>query len=507
MEAKLNADTINYLRKNLDTSFTHEETEETIVPDSMPDVDRILDTDGVVTIRSKEADNGRISLSGTIAVTVIYLSLESGGIHKLEMDIPFTTGVDAAGVSDESRLTAVAKIGNIDARTINSRKIIIRTDLIIEVRAFEDSEFIFFTEIEEDEDCQVLSGSSNATLITQVQEKSFSLADEFPMPAGKPRMGQILKTRVALESEDVKTVGNKLIFKGAAIIHVLYRSDSDELTSVDFSASFSQIMEMAEEDEDQDVEIKFMLTNFYVEQGSGAEEAMIAVEINAVAQAVAKKRRELAYISDIYSTAYEINDTRETIAVDSEEKAFTVTASMRETIESSEQASKIIDTSVTVGKAHFSEEGDGISLKTNAAVSVIYMTEDGKLGGLSKKIEVSTTADYSSNMISGVSAAAGDIQVAALGSGIDVSVPVHFEVRSNNKLKISAVTGVEWDEESPRDLSALPSVVVHHAKEGESLWNMAKNFASTESLIMMANNLEEDAVIQPGQFFIVPKRR
>ena len=90
MDMNLNKENINYVKMIYSASFTHEETMELIVPDAQPDILEILDTDAVVLLRSKEADTGRVVISGVINATVLYAPEDSGDIKKLELSMPFS---------------------------------------------------------------------------------------------------------------------------------------------------------------------------------------------------------------------------------------------------------------------------------------------------------------------------------------------------------------------------------------------------------------------------------
>ena len=50
----------------LDTTVCREETLESIVPDACPDILRICDTEGVVCLRDKVLQDGRVELSGSV---------------------------------------------------------------------------------------------------------------------------------------------------------------------------------------------------------------------------------------------------------------------------------------------------------------------------------------------------------------------------------------------------------------------------------------------------------
>lgn len=91
----------------LETTVTHEETMEMIVPDACPDILRICDTGGAVCLRSKEVLEGRVEVLGSVKASVLYLPDGEEGMRKLEVPMPFTCGVDAAGVTGQCTVVAI----------------------------------------------------------------------------------------------------------------------------------------------------------------------------------------------------------------------------------------------------------------------------------------------------------------------------------------------------------------------------------------------------------------
>lgn len=55
-----------------------EQAAETVVPDTMPDVERVLCAEGTVIIKGKEVQDGRVSVTAGVAATVLYAP-EGGG--------------------------------------------------------------------------------------------------------------------------------------------------------------------------------------------------------------------------------------------------------------------------------------------------------------------------------------------------------------------------------------------------------------------------------------------
>ena len=82
MELIFETKTADYLREVFSSVIAQEESGESIVPDSHPDVGQILQTFGTVVLRGKECRNGSIHLSGGVL-----LAVDGGGSGRLGDDI------------------------------------------------------------------------------------------------------------------------------------------------------------------------------------------------------------------------------------------------------------------------------------------------------------------------------------------------------------------------------------------------------------------------------------
>jgi len=510
MEAKLRTEAIEYLKHACNTSFTQEETAETIVPDAYPDMQTIVDVEGNITLRSKTAEAGRVSLNGAIAASVVYLPEGEERLRKLELTIPFTAGCDASDVTDDTKICVMATLIGIDARMLNSRKALVRAEILVEIQGYGDSVLDYAAEIEDAAEAglQIRREEVEVSFVSQVREKTFAISDEFHLPAGLPPLGEILKSQVRLSTDDVKNVGNKLIFKGTAAIHAMYAAQqTGEPHTVEFAATFSQIMEMEGEADEGAYEIALMLTNVYLESGT-SEGGTMAVELHLVAQAVEVRRHVLPYISDAYSTRFSLETGRMEHQLESMEPPQELGAEVRESVELPVGMVRVVDYSVRTGKVNVGQEGGRLQLKSAVNVSAIYLTEEGGLTALNRRFEVAAEMDIMPHMAYTATIRAGEsAQIIPGADGAEIRVPVQFMVRPCRKMRFAALNALRWDEEHPRDLASLPSVVVFSAEGGESLWHLAKRYCSTEALIVGANGIGEDAVPYPGQMFIIPKAR
>ena len=129
MELGLSKKTIRHFITVMDTVKYCEETMETIVPDSLPDAVRVLETQGVVMIRDKELSDGRATVSGVVELTAVYTPEGEGTAKRITQTIPFKASCDGGDVDTECELVAQAQLVNGEMRLLNPRKMLGRVNV------------------------------------------------------------------------------------------------------------------------------------------------------------------------------------------------------------------------------------------------------------------------------------------------------------------------------------------------------------------------------------------
>ena len=132
-----------YLRRMLCQIAAQEETAETIIPDSMPDVGRIVGCWGVPVLRGKEWRSDGMLASGGITAKVLYVPADDGQPQVLESYLPFTMKWDFPMTDREGKLRVDCRLRSLDARMINSRKILLRANLAAKGEAYLPEEETF----------------------------------------------------------------------------------------------------------------------------------------------------------------------------------------------------------------------------------------------------------------------------------------------------------------------------------------------------------------------------
>lgn len=129
MELSFQTLPMRYLGNPIQGSQTQEQTAEVIVPDSCPDVARIVYTSASVIVRGKECRTGSVLVSGGIRASALCIPEDDSGARTLESYLPFSLRIEHPSVTERTQAVVSAFVRQIDARLIHSRKILIRADL------------------------------------------------------------------------------------------------------------------------------------------------------------------------------------------------------------------------------------------------------------------------------------------------------------------------------------------------------------------------------------------
>jgi len=511
MELKLKNKLCEYMGAAHRVSFTHEVTSESVIPDSLPDAQRVITTDAMVYIRGKETDSGRVTVTGVVDASIIYAD-EEGRLKRTELQLPFSVGSENDAIPDDGVTVVDLRLSSADTRLLNPRKLLVRCDVLIDLVCCDRRSVTLYGSPEEPEDqVQLLCESREVTLLSDVTEKTFLIAEEYSLPAAKPPVGEVLKSKVELELGEVNAAGGKAIIKGSARAQILYRPERGGApVAAEFTTVFSQAMDL--EGQPDAAELRAMLTPtavyFNTDGLFAADDRRISMEANVVAQCLVYRRERLEYITDAYSCGWELTSKSAEETISTTLEPWEASSLVRDSVELTRQPESVISVSADPGIVYKSRNGDSYELKSTVNVNIIYMSEDGVLLSAVKKVPVSASmpapsdADYSI-----ILTVQGAPYAVVTATGVEVKFNVRFTAQGIKNETVTGLSAISIDTSNPKDQTSLPSIVLKRFAAGDTLWLLAKRYCSAEELIRAANGLEGDAVPQIGEMVIIPKKR
>lgn len=505
MELELNRTHLAGYDAVLDTTVFQEETLETIVPDACPDILRLVDTQGKILLKGKETADGRVMLTGTARMSVLYVPDGGTGPRCLEVSIPFNISAEDPRIKAGCQVVAVPRLAGADARAINPRKVLTRVEIAAYMKVFSVDTKTVCTGIHaENGTVEQLVQPCQLMCISALREKPISFEDDLNIPAGRPAAEELVSSRVELACRDAKIIGNKLILKGEAAVRLIYRPSGGGLDAADFTLPLSQITEVTGVGEEGACSVEMSLTGAQFTLGEDGR--TVSASLAMLAQAVVRETRTVDLLADAYSTCCMMQ--AEQVAFDYQvcQSEGVGRQSVREVIESGMSVKSVVDAYCTLGRVRQSREGGELRLTAEVVSAVVCMTEDADLCTVSRGMEVHCTVDVPEDCICLASCQCGAPIATPMSDGVEVRFPLEFPYLSLRSAQTAVVRDVQIQENAGEELSLRPSIVLKVLNEKERLWDVAKRYGTTINDIIRANELENE---QPecGTTLLIPRKR
>ncbi len=490
----------------LDTTVLHEETMEMIVSDACPDILRIVDTAGTVCLKNKEAVEGRAEVTGAVRCAILYLPDGEKGVRRIEANIPFSSAADCAGISPGCSVVAVPRVLCADTRVLNPRKVLVRVNLAVDFRVFCPAAAAICTgaECAAPNSVEQLKERHKTYMVTCVQEKPFTFSDDLSIPGSRPEAAELLKCRASLNCTESKIIGNKLIFKGEAMLRICYRAVDDTVCTTDFELPFSQIMEVSGVGEDADCSLNVLLTELSCTLGAG-DGRTVSVSMGLLAQAVIREERHIELLTDIYSTACDLNAEMEANTFNDLAQSNSRRQTTREVIETENMARSAIDASVNLGAVTQSREGTRVTFTVEAFLSVLYLNEENEIRSATRRVNVPCQVELPEGSTATCRTENGEVFANPTAGGIEIRFDLDFRYLALSSKRVAAVADVRAGENIARDNEKEPSIVLRVVGQ-ERLWDIAKAYRTTMANIMQANELEPGGALE-GKLLLIPRKR
>lgn len=483
---------------------SREELSESMLPDAMPDLARVLEVESQVFLETQTA-SGRVAFSGRIRSEVLYQP-EEGGIRSIQVVTPFQFGEEIAGVEEQCVIHAKVRSATGDVRVLNPRKLLLRIGMLVELQAFKPEEQACSGTLPQEEKWGLESRTVEETteMICAVPRKPFAFEDRLVLPGGGQKAERILKWRPICSVSEARVVGSKLVLKGKVTLLFLMSSEEGELFRSGFDLPFSQIMEAGGASERATAQAEVHLTDCSYELMDGGSTVEISFDL--LAQAVLREERQLELTVDAYSTGYPLDLETSPMSCIQMAESGTLRQNVQELIECGMELQRVQDIRADLGLSGQSIDGTTRTLTVDVTIHACVCEEGGRITSLSRTYPVSVQLEAPPEAEVRFDCAVSDLQGDRASGGAEVRFSVLFSYAVYRRKTVEVLCKLTVDEDQPRDCSESPSLVLRRVQSGETLWELAKDYHTRGKDILEANGLEGED-LEEGSFLLIPRRR
>ena len=482
---------VQYLNRIVNETVLLEQTADLIVPDSIADIDRVVDAYGTAMLRSQECNAQGLSADGTVRAGVLFVDTD-GAVQCISAQIPFTVRRELASPQEDCTLQCKCVLRSVDARALNSRKLLVRVGIACTVTAYAQEKCMCYDLPEAAPNLQLKRTELPFTMPLALGEKSFVLNEELEVPSGKPSVERLLKCVFRPQTEEEKIVGDKAVFKGNLLLHALYESADGKLVCCEWNVPFSQYAQLMRELDEGEIRTHLCITNADVEQDTQSDCRRLLLSASLLAQCTAYGEQKISMIADAFCTDAVLTPQYQSCEMLGilDRQTFRETAMAA----SVEPAQSVVDAWIYPEQVNRRREDGRVRLELPMNCNVLYYDEHGALQGktLRPTVNAETALSEQANcMVEHIDS--GEIYCSAGPDGLQLRAPVTMQVECSANHRLNAVSGGEITD-LPATQERRPSVILRRTDNDEELWALAKSFRTPLQTIIEANALQGDTV-------------
>lgn len=495
MEVQFAASARPYLRPALWEVCSREETQEIRLSDGMPDVGRVICAWGQCILRSKEWNLDHIGCSAGMMVWILYAPDDGSAERVVHSWIPFQLRWELPDGTPEGAVRILCMPKQTDARSVSPRKILVRSTMSALAQALVPETLTVPNAIGEHPDVHLLRQSYPVRLMKETGEKTFMMDETLSLPESAPVMERVIYHTVEPQIQDAKVMTDKLVFRGNARVHMLYRSEEGQLHGWDFSVPFSQYASLEQSySPDAQQDLMFCVTSLEPE----VENGQLRFKCGLVCQYGITDREMLDLVADAYSNSRELS-------MEQTQAVFYPELERRREMFRPEQtiradANVAVDVQALPDFPRHRREENGVSLLWPGVFQVLYYGQDGALRSgtarweSEKKLPMDfDTAVYPVPEPVAAQAVPGDGSIA-----LNAEMPVSWSCGARQEIPVVSAVRIGDLRKPDGD---RPSLILRRAGE-ESLWELAKQCGSTVEAIRKVNQLSGEPAER--QMLLIP---
>lgn len=502
------------------------------VPDSKPDIEQLVKTQGEVQISSVTPTDGKVIIKGNLSFSLLYMTVDDiCPVHNMNGQIPFEESVNMDELSSEQEVMCHFELEDCQTNLINSRKISIRAIISFHCCQDDDKNIPAGVSIISSEasraDMEQLSPPDGLHqkfeqfVVTQLscQKKDvLRIRDVITLPKGKPNIDRILYYELVPQNMQTRMIDDGIRFTGDMQLFLLYIPENEErrLEYLETEFPFDSIVhcDYCSEDMVSDIEITETKKILETKADEDGENRMLEADISFNLRLKFYQDETFDYLADAYSTACTLELTKSDIKYSRLLMKNQSIVRISDRIHVSQDSDTILQICNTTGTIQIDEQSiveNGIAVEGVIELDILYITENEERPLAVAKGTIPFTHTIE---IRGIKPE-DDYELQSTINQINVIMLDSQELEAKILLNLCAFVFTHGTRqiitqisEKPLDmekLQAMPGLVGFIVEKEGTLWDIAKEYNTTVENIMHLNQLEHDYV-KPGERLILLKQ-
>ena len=486
MELQFNKTVCPCLQKAISKLQTQELTQELRLPDTMPDIGRILGCWGQILIRGKEWRTGGMNVSGGVLVWVLYAPEDGSAPQSVDAWLPFQMKWDFPETQRDGAIRVFPYLKGMDCRSLSARKMMIRSGVSILGEAIEPVDIDIWNPDNVPEDVQLLQQKYPMELPQEAGEKPFLLENEVVIPANLPPLIKVVRCEIQPRIVEKKVLAGKLVFRGNCGVHLLYASDDGVLNSWDLEMPFSQLADLDRDyGPNSSADIHMVVTGF--EQDRNPENKLV-LKCGLSAQYMISDRCVVEVVEDAYSNIRPVKQHQELLRLPVRLDVCFDEIPVEQNMNADPQ--NVVDIAAYWNCPVLRQSGNTAEAEIDGQFQILYRNETDSLQNTNLQKQVNRSLNCAAENQVYMTLSYDSPKIGFGPEGTQVNMNLTLETAVFSQQGIPMITSLELGEITEPD-PMRPSIILRKT-DGSTLWELAKTCGSTVEAICTANQLQQE---------------
>lgn len=489
-----------------------------IVPDSMPDMAKVLAADAITETVCIDKTKDGATVSFKIKYKILYLTENDKAIKAFSTVSEHSVKIPSESPADEDSLQAICHVEKTDCSYINSRKLSVKASIAIQLLVKSNSEAAICTGLSGVDDIQHQRRSINLSTLSESLTKSFAVQDEIELSSSKAAYKEVLRSDAMLSDIIHSISDGKLQIKGNLQICTLYTADdaagSLQIIENEIPFNFSLDTDSTEDDTIRHINISLDNYNAEAAEDTDGEKRVLHVDANISVIADAYTMCQQEILTDAYSLSqmFTLSTTavNAMLVADNISGQFVLRDSATKEPDMPEIA-QIVNVTAAPGDYSYTVEDGKITINGNIICKILYLSEsdDSPISTFSAVLPFSQSLDCP--LVSHEMQALAQICVNHVS--FNIMSPAETELRVSVSIKGAVIKNCKFDTicevlqpDSPylEEDEDKPAILLYIVQPNDTLWKIAKRYNAPLELLKEVNRLKNPDMIFPGQKLLIP---
>lgn len=492
-----------------------------IVPDGKPDLQSIVQLDGQVCIDQIDVSQDRVMYRGRINVCILYRSMgNSKCIHTMKNTIPIEDFVIIDGVNKDQRIDFDCKIEHMSYNVLNERKVNVKAIMSVDVAATGCKDTTVITDVHAEGPIETKEEEIEIVSLYTEKEDKIIVKEDLTVPSSKPCIGEILKSVVNIQDEQIKRTESELKYNGMIEVVTMYKAvgDDDNIDIVTHRVPFEGSIESPQEDDEMYIDCHLDVETSYMQvtPDYDGEDRIIECEFIVIAKYSNYNKSTYDTISDVYCPGKKVKTKEKQLNYMNLKDKKHICIPKKEAIEMEEDFAEApevfsIEIKPTVEDKEYN---DGmLNLNGILEIKIVYLCKTPDSNEIQTMINI-----VPFNQGVEVAKADGKTMITPYVDVKDVSVYAQTKkeivleylldcmVELYEEANLNILEEIELEDMTKEEMDAYPSMTVYQVKKGDDLWGLAKRYNTTVKDIQEINDIEMPDSLREGQKIIILKK-